>query len=109
MIRRFEEKSVEMDALVKLQGFLHLYIGEEAKEDLLSVCFFGEEAVLSGQAHEAFNLVALWKLPVIFACENNRYGTGTREASTSRSSILARSSRWISARSWPRSRKRAGW
>lgn len=41
------------------------------------LCFFGEGAVPSGQAHEAFNLAALWKLPVIFICENNRYGMGT--------------------------------
>ena len=43
----------------------------------MTVCFFGEGAVPSGQAHEAFNLAALWKLPVIFICENNRYGMGT--------------------------------
>ena len=45
--------------------------------DLVTVCFFGEGAIPCGQAHEALNLAALWKLPVIFICENNRYGMGT--------------------------------
>jgi pyruvate dehydrogenase E1 component alpha subunit len=47
------------------------------KEAGVVLCFFGEGAVPSGQAHEAFNLAALWKLPVIFICENNRYAMGT--------------------------------
>ncbi|MGD9849721.1 MAG: pyruvate dehydrogenase (acetyl-transferring) E1 component subunit alpha [Nitrospirales bacterium] len=47
------------------------------KSDQVVMCFFGDGAIPSGQAHEAFNLAALWSLPVIFICENNRYGMGT--------------------------------
>lgn len=47
------------------------------KEPRVVLCFFGEGALPSGHAHEAFNLAALWKLPVIFICENNRYAMGT--------------------------------
>jgi pyruvate dehydrogenase E1 component alpha subunit len=41
------------------------------------VCFFGEAAVNIGAFHEAVNMASVWKLPVIFLCENNRYGMGT--------------------------------
>lgn len=47
------------------------------KSNQVVLCFFGDGAVPSGQSHEAFNLAALWSLPVIFICENNRYGMGT--------------------------------
>ncbi|MEK7279958.1 MAG: pyruvate dehydrogenase (acetyl-transferring) E1 component subunit alpha [Nitrospirota bacterium] len=47
------------------------------KEDKVCLCFFGEGAVNSGAFHESLNMAALWKLPVIFICENNRYGMGT--------------------------------
>ena len=47
------------------------------KRDQIVLCFFGEGALPSGQAHEAFNQAALWSLPVIFICENNRYAMGT--------------------------------
>lgn len=44
--------------------------------DEIVVCFFGDGAVDEGAFHEALNLASLWKLPVIFACENNQYSMG---------------------------------
>jgi pyruvate dehydrogenase E1 component alpha subunit len=44
----------------------------------VTCCFFGDGAVAEGEFHECMNLSALWKLPVLFACENNRYAMGTR-------------------------------
>jgi pyruvate dehydrogenase E1 component alpha subunit len=45
--------------------------------DRITVCFFGEGAVDEGAFHEAVNLASLWHVPVLFACENNRYSMGT--------------------------------
>jgi len=164
LIRRFEEKCVELYSYEKIRGFLHLYIGEEAvavgvinalnpddavlstyrehghalargvsaksimaemygrlegccrgrggsmhlfdaatrfyggsaivagglplavgmaladkmmKHDRVTVCFFGDGAVAEGAFHESLNLAALWRLPVLFVCENNQYAMGT--------------------------------
>lgn len=164
MIRRFEEKCAELYSAMKIRGFLHLCIGEEAipvgvmrslaPEDAVvatyrehghalargisagavmaemygketgcsrgrggsmhlfdaatrfyggnaivggglplavglaladrmrdrpgvTACFFGEGAVAEGEFHESMNLAALWKLPVLFLCENNLYAMGT--------------------------------
>jgi pyruvate dehydrogenase E1 component alpha subunit len=164
LIRRFEEKSAELYTKLKIRGFLHLYIGEEAvavgvmsalneKDTVVatyrehghalargvstdsvmaemygkqegtsrgrggsmhlfdkahnfyggsaivggglpvavglalsdklknlpqvSCCFFGEGAAAEGEFHEAMNLAALWKLPVLFVCENNYYAMGS--------------------------------
>ncbi len=163
-IRRFEERCVELYSAMKIRGFLHLYIGEEAVavgvigalrpddaivgtyrehgqalargapmdavmaemfgrvegvcrgrggsmhlfhapsrlyggngivggglplaiglaladrmsgRDRVTVCFFGEGAMAEGEFHESLNLAALWRLPVLFLCENNLYAMGT--------------------------------
>lgn len=180
LIRRFEEKCVELYSSQKIRGFLHLYIGEEAiavgvmnalgkddavlatyrehghalargvsaksimaemfgkvegcsrgrggsmhlfdaktkfyggsaivgaglplavgmaladkmqKKNRVTVCIFGDGAVAEGEFHESLNLAALWKLPVLFVCENNRFGMGTAlEISESETNIANKAS-----------------
>lgn len=46
-------------------------------EDAICLCFFGDGAINEGSFHESMNLASLWSLPILFVCENNRYGMGT--------------------------------
>jgi pyruvate dehydrogenase E1 component alpha subunit len=60
----------------------------------VTACFFGDGAVAEGEFHESMNLAALWKLPVVFLCENNLYAMGTalaRHQSQTNISLKARS------------------
>ena len=54
--------------------------------DAVTMCFFGDGATNIGYFHEAINLAVVWKLPVVFICENNQYGMGT---SVERASALS--------------------
>ena len=47
------------------------------KRNNIVVCFFGDGATNEGSFHEAVNLASVWKLPVLFVCENNKYGMST--------------------------------
>jgi pyruvate dehydrogenase E1 component alpha subunit len=63
-------------------GGLPIAVGLALAESLqqrrgIACCFFGDGAVAEGAFHESMNLAALWRLPVLFLCENNRYAMGT--------------------------------
>jgi pyruvate dehydrogenase E1 component alpha subunit len=60
-------------ALAAGTAFKSKYNGEER----VTVCFFGEGSTNIGGFHEAMSLAGLWKLPVVFVCENNQYAMGT--------------------------------
>jgi len=57
----------------------------------VTACFFGDGAVVEGEFHETLNLAALWRLPVLFLCENNLYAMGTAiERALARTDVAAR-------------------
>ena len=63
-------------------GGIPLAVGLALSDALLgrrriTVCFFGDGAVAEGEFHESMNLASLWRLPVLFLCENNFYAMGT--------------------------------
>ncbi len=47
------------------------------QREAVTACFFGDGAVDEGEFHESLNMAQLWKLPVLFICENNQYAMGT--------------------------------
>jgi pyruvate dehydrogenase E1 component alpha subunit len=56
----------------------------------VAACFFGDGALGQGLLYEAMNMASLWKLPVIYVCENNLYGEYTPNAETAAGKILDR-------------------
>lgn len=71
------------------------------KRNQVTACYFGDGAIAEGAFHETMNMAELWKLPVLFCCENNRYAMGTsidRELSDVDLVVLAESYRVPAAR-----------
>jgi pyruvate dehydrogenase E1 component alpha subunit len=65
------------------------------RERCVTACFFGEGAVAEGAFHESLNLAALWRLPVLFVCENNLYAMGTAlSRSQARIELTAKARAW---------------
>ena len=60
------------------------------KQDRVAVCFFGEGALGQGLLYEELNLAQLWKLPVIFACENNGYNEYTHLSESTAGDVILR-------------------
>lgn len=59
------------------------------RQNRVTCCFFGDGAVAEGDFHEAMNLASLWRLPVLFLCENNLYAMGTAIRYTEASTDIA--------------------
>lgn len=67
----------------------------------VTACFFGEGALAEGEFHESMNLAALWRLPVLFCCENNRYAMGTALERSEAQTDLAIKASGYGMPAWP--------
>lgn len=90
----FDGKSRFFGGNAIVAGGLPLAVGLALADKLQSVqrvtaCFFGDGAVAEGAFHESINLAALWRLPVLFCCENNFYAMGTALARSQAQTDLA--------------------
>lgn len=87
-------------------GGLPIAVGLALAEHLagsgrVTACFFGEGAMAEGEFHESMNLAALWHLPVLFCCENNRYAMGTALARSEAQTDLALRAGGYGMPAWP--------
>lgn len=66
------------------------FSAKHLKTGQVAICFFGEGALGQGVLYEVMNLAALWKLPIVYVCENNQYNEYTHFTETTAGDILAR-------------------
>ncbi|MCW2951738.1 MAG: hypothetical protein JWQ48_908 [Conexibacter sp.] len=66
------------------------WAGVQAGSDRVAVCFFGDGAVNQGVLHETMNMAGIWKLPLLFVCENNGYAVSFAQEEATAGSIVER-------------------
>src|SRR2546422_46277 len=71
LIREFDERAIQLGVAGKSCGAA--LAAQLEGRGAVTVCFFGDGAVAEGEFHESLNIAGLWKLPVVFVCENNQY------------------------------------
>jgi pyruvate dehydrogenase E1 component alpha subunit len=92
-IADFENGNLGANAIVGGSAGIATGAAQSAKlrgTDQVVVCFFGEGALGQGLLYEVMNMAALWKLPVIYLCENNQYNEYTHYSETTAGDLLAR-------------------
>jgi acetoin:2,6-dichlorophenolindophenol oxidoreductase subunit alpha len=92
-IADFENGNLGANAIVGGSAGIATGAAQSAKmrgTDQVVVCFFGEGALGQGLVYEVMNMAALWKLPVIYLCENNQYNEYTHYSETTAGEIVAR-------------------
>ena len=85
-------------------AFAARHFGDES----VTLCFFGDGSTNIGAFHEALNLAAVWKLPVVFVCENNLYGEYTPMRLTTPVSAIAERAASMDRAASRRQRHRGG-
>ncbi|MGH3483660.1 MAG: pyruvate dehydrogenase (acetyl-transferring) E1 component subunit alpha [Nocardioidaceae bacterium] len=79
-----------------------LALADHMRDELhVTACFFGDGAVAEGEFHECLNLAALWRLPLLFCCENNQYAMGTSLSREHAQTDLALRASSYGLASWP--------
>ena len=93
-IADFENGNLGANAIVGGSAGIATGAAQSAKmrgTDQVVVCFFGEGALGQGLLYEVMNMASLWKLPVIYLCENNQYNEYTHYSETTAGDVVARS------------------